>query len=264
VATTNGTATTFQKVLDNSPVVANSVSVSDGTYTWSQSAGSSNEDQFGGAYSTSLRRVTVNYYNGAPATGRTIAATYRYGTSGITGALSSGAEHWMAVSVDGTTQGTRQRVLAVPFAMHASKSDIAQVADRSLIADTATTAKSLETQIKQWRPSVLSANGETARPPSYTIPYTSYYNDEFRAVIPCHITKITTIKIKGSMSGSSPWVRVAILGGNSTVNWEKTFTNTAFDEVNSISIDLNQNYPCRIQVSGSGYTINDLMLSYQE
>jgi hypothetical protein len=120
VATTNGTSTTFQKVLDNSPVVANSVSVSDGTYTWSQSAGSSNEDQFGVAYSTSLRRVTANYYNGAPAIGRTITTTYRYGTSGITGALASGAEHWMAVSVDGTTQGTRQRVLAVPFATNAS------------------------------------------------------------------------------------------------------------------------------------------------
>jgi hypothetical protein len=120
VATTDGTSTTFQKVLDNSPVEANSVSVTDGTYTWSQSAGSSNEDQFGGAYSTNLRRVTTNYYNDAPAAGRTITATYRYGTSGITGALASGAEHWMAVSVDGTVQGVRQRVLAVPFAMVAS------------------------------------------------------------------------------------------------------------------------------------------------
>jgi hypothetical protein len=123
VATTDGTATTFQKVLANSPVVANSVSVSDGTYTWSQSAGSSNEDQFGVAYSSSLRRVTVNYYNGAPASSGTITAIYRCETNSITGALSSGAEHWIAISVDGTTQGARQRVLAVPFAM------------RSVIAD---------------------------------------------------------------------------------------------------------------------------------
>lgn len=123
VATTDGTATTFQKVLDNSPVVAGSVSVTDGTYTWSQSSGSSNEDDFGVAYSTSLRRVTVNYYNGAPAAGRTITATYRYGTSGITGALSSGAEHWMAISVDGTPQTNRQRVLAVPFAQISKTTD---------------------------------------------------------------------------------------------------------------------------------------------
>jgi hypothetical protein len=117
IATTNGTSTTFQKVLANSPVVAGTVSVTDGTYTWTQSAGSSNEDEFGVAYSNSLRRVTANYYAGAPTSGKTITATYRYGTSGVTGALSSGAEHWMAISVDGTPQATRQRVLAVPFAL---------------------------------------------------------------------------------------------------------------------------------------------------
>lgn len=123
IATTNGTSTMFQKVLDNEPVVAGSVSVTDGTYTWSQSTGSSNEDDFGVAFSTSLRRVTVNYYSGAPAAGTTITATYRYGTSGITGALSTGAEHWMAISVDGTPQANRQRVLAVPFAMKATNAD---------------------------------------------------------------------------------------------------------------------------------------------
>lgn len=117
IATTDGTSTTFQKVLANGPVVAGTVSVTDGTYTWTQSAGSSNEDDFGVAYSNSLRRVTANYYAGAPASGKTITATYRYGASGISGALSSGAEHWMAVSVDSVVQGTRQRVLAVPFAI---------------------------------------------------------------------------------------------------------------------------------------------------
>jgi hypothetical protein len=126
IATADGTLTTFQKVLANSPVVAGTVSVTDGTYTWTQSAGSSNEDEFGVAYSNSLRRVTANYYAGAPTSGKTITATYRYGTSGISGALSSGAEHWMAVSVDGTPQATRQKVLAVPFASisnHAEKAE---------------------------------------------------------------------------------------------------------------------------------------------
>ncbi|MCX8497362.1 MAG: hypothetical protein ORN51_14365 [Akkermansiaceae bacterium] len=122
IGTANGTLTTFQKVLANSPVVAGTVSVTDGTYTWTQSAGSSNEDDFGVAYSNSLRRVTANYYAGAPTSGKTITATYRYGTSGISGALSSGAEHWMAVSVDSVVQGTRQRVLAVPFALQAEVS----------------------------------------------------------------------------------------------------------------------------------------------
>lgn len=125
VAVTNGTSITFQKVLANSPVVAGSVSVSDGTYTWSQSAGSSNEDDFGVAYSTNLRRVTAIYYNGAPAAGRTITASYRYTDSSISGALASGSEHWMAISVGGLTQGSRQRVLAVPFALNSQRAEIA-------------------------------------------------------------------------------------------------------------------------------------------
>lgn len=121
VATTDGTATTYQKVFPNSPVVAGTVSVTDGTYTWSQASGSSNEDDFGVSYSTSLRRVTVTYFNGPPAAGRTITATYRYGTTGISGALASATEHWLTLTVDGTPQATRQRVLAVPFAMRADK-----------------------------------------------------------------------------------------------------------------------------------------------
>jgi hypothetical protein len=125
VTATNGSATTFQKVLANSPVVAGTVSVSDGTYTWSQSAGSSNEDDFGVAYSTNRRRVTVIYYDGAPAAGRTITASYRYTDGSISGALASGSEHWMAISVDGLTQGTRQRVLAVPFALNSQTAEIA-------------------------------------------------------------------------------------------------------------------------------------------
>ena len=125
VAVTNGTATTFQKILANSPVVAGSVSVSDGTYTWSQSAGSSNEDDFGVAYSTNRRRVTVIYYDGAPAAGKTITASYRYTDGSISGALATGSQHWMAISVDGLTQGTRQRVLAVPFALNSQRAEIA-------------------------------------------------------------------------------------------------------------------------------------------
>jgi hypothetical protein len=62
-------------------------------------------------------------YSSAPAAGRRITATYRYGNDGIAGALSSGAEHWMAMSVNGTLQGTRQRVLAVPFATRAAVAD---------------------------------------------------------------------------------------------------------------------------------------------
>jgi hypothetical protein len=123
VAITDGTATTFQKVLSASEVVAGSVSVTDGTYTWSQAGGSSNEDAFGVAYSTSLRRVTVTYFNGAPAAGQTITATYRTPASGIAGALAGDNQPWAEITMDGVAQIPRQKVLTVPFAARASVAD---------------------------------------------------------------------------------------------------------------------------------------------
>ena len=130
VATTNGTSTTFQKVLSSSPVVAGSVSVSDGTYSWSEASGSSDEQNFGVSYSSSLRRVTVNYYSGPPASGRNITATYRSVTTGISGALVGVGEHWMDLGVDGTPQNPRTRLLAVPFAFFSNFSSLSERANQ--------------------------------------------------------------------------------------------------------------------------------------
>jgi hypothetical protein len=116
VSITDGTATTFQKVLPAAQVVAGTVTVTDGTYSWSQSGGSSNEDNFSVVYSTNLRRVTVAYLNGAPAAGRTITATYRTPASGISGALAGNNQPWAEITVDGVAQVPRQKILTVPFA----------------------------------------------------------------------------------------------------------------------------------------------------
>ena len=116
---TGGEDVLYQQVLSNLPVVAGSVSVSDGTYTWSQSGGSSNEDDFNASFSTNLNRITVNYFSSAPNDGRSIDVIYRYQAEGITGALSSGGEHWLQLTIDGDVQATRERVLAVPFALRA-------------------------------------------------------------------------------------------------------------------------------------------------
>jgi hypothetical protein len=129
LAVTDGSATTFQKVLSAASVVAGSVSVSDGTYTWSQAGGSSNEDAFGAAYSTSLRRVTVNYFNGAPAAGRTLTATYRTPTAGISGALASANQPWAEITVNGIAQVPRQKILTVPFAVTSSKAVSAETVE---------------------------------------------------------------------------------------------------------------------------------------
>jgi hypothetical protein len=197
IGTTAGSTLTYTKTLSNTPVVANSITVTDGTNSWSQAVGNPGTGATatantisgfvigatitnGGSGYTSAPAVTitgsgsgaaatatisggvvtgititsagsgytggatitiappvipfrVDYsggaitatYSSAPTAGRTISANYRYGTNGISAALSGGAEHWMAISVDGVTQGTRQRVLAVPFAQKASVADSA-------------------------------------------------------------------------------------------------------------------------------------------
>ncbi len=174
LATTDGAATTYQKTLSNSNIVAGSASVTDGTYSWTETAGNPGSTSTatastisgfvyaatvtsgGSGYSTapaititgngtgatatatisngavtaititnagsgyttgatitiappsSPFRVTYSAgsitatYATAPAAGQTISATYRYGASGITGALASTSQPWMAVSVNGT------------------------------------------------------------------------------------------------------------------------------------------------------------------
>ena len=121
IAIANGTVSTFQKVLAAPTVVAGSVTVTDGTYTWDQANGSSNENDFSVAYSPNLRRVTVTYYNGNPAAGKTITAKFRAPGLGISGALAEDNQPWIEVSLAGVAQAPRQKVLTVPFASIASQ-----------------------------------------------------------------------------------------------------------------------------------------------
>jgi hypothetical protein len=121
VAIANGIVSTFQKVLAAPTVVAGSVTVTDGTYTWDQTNGSSNENDFSVAYSPNLRRVAVTYYNGAPAAGKTISVKFRAPGFGIAGALGEIGSAWTELSVGGAPQNNRQKILAVPFALTALK-----------------------------------------------------------------------------------------------------------------------------------------------
>ena len=133
IAIANGTVSTFQKVLTAPTVVAGSVTVTDGTYTWDQTNGSSNESDFSVAYSPNLRRVTVTYYNGAPAAGKTISATYRSPNAGLSGALGDIGNAWTELAMGGTAQNPRQKVMAVPFALYATS--VGKPRLRSLLVD---------------------------------------------------------------------------------------------------------------------------------
>jgi hypothetical protein len=191
IATTDASTLVYTKTLANAGVVENSLSVTDGTNSWTQSAGNPGVGAAatantiagfvigatitnGGSGYTSPPEVTITglgngaaatatlsggvvtgititnagngytggaaisiappvipfrveysagaitaTYSAAPTAGQAITATYRYGTNGITGALSGASEHWMEVTIDGALQGSRHRLLATPFALEA-------------------------------------------------------------------------------------------------------------------------------------------------
>ena len=96
------------------------VSITDGTYTWTPEAGSTAPTSFIGSYDGASKTVSAIYIGGAPSGGVEISAVYKSETDGISAALASGNEHWLELSIDGTTQSSRVRILAVPFAQRSN------------------------------------------------------------------------------------------------------------------------------------------------
>ena len=121
IATTDGSNQVFNATLENLPVDG-SVSISDGTYTWSQANGSSSSTEFSASVTPSSGAVSAIYLGSAPTSSVDITASYNYSDTTLSGALSSHATHWLELSVDGTAQSPRERVLSVPFAQVASQS----------------------------------------------------------------------------------------------------------------------------------------------
>lgn len=131
IAIADGIGATFEKVLSKSPIEINSLHLSDGSHTWDETAGSSNKEAFGVVYNVSSSGVQVTYPLEAPSSGTVISCSYRYSSIGAIEALSSGGQHWMEISIDGTAETTRQRVLTVPFAFFAAKSALAKEAENA-------------------------------------------------------------------------------------------------------------------------------------
>jgi hypothetical protein len=347
IGTTAGSTLTYTKTLTNTPVVNNSITVTDGTNSWSQSVGNPGVGATatantivgfvigatitnGGSGYTSAPAVTitgsgtgatatatisggmvtgitinsagsgytggatitiappvipfrVDYSGGAitatysavPATGRTISATYRYTTSGIASALSAGAEHWMVVSMDGASQGTRQRVLTVPFAQRASfaqsamTATTAQTAATALTSSTANIATQLQTQTKQWRPEVFTDNA-SAYSRASSLPVVYIYDTDnitFYSNIPITFKKITNIYIDRQINGH--WIQIVRIKAESNEEILATFdsnTTTRTTTNNNLSIVLDPSYIYRIKTS-HGYNrgrLNDLVLTVEE
>lgn len=326
IGTTVGSTLTYTKTLTNTPVVNNSITVTDGTNSWSQSVGnpgvgatatanaisgfvigatitnggsgytsapnvsitgagtgatasatltdgvvtgitinSAGSGYTGGATITIAPPVIpfrVDYsggtitatYSSAPTAGQTISATYRYTTSGIAGALGAGAEHWMAVSVDGVVQATRQRVLAVPFANRAKVS---------------ATAESLTEQIRQWRPETLSS---AAALQGLVLPMSVYAGGVMggsttaEAVIPMSFKSITNIDFdifigfNSSQSTYKSSAAFSIVRYKADVPEEvlatysrtcSSVSNGRFRSSHPVTIMLDQSYVYKLRISTS-------------
>ena len=220
VAITDGTNSTFQKILSNTNVVAGSVTVTDGTYTWDQANGSSDGGvNFDASYSSSLRRITVTYYGSVPTVGKTIAVSYRSPSAGVENVLIEDAARWIEVSIQGSAQSPRQKILAVPFAIKAS----------SVTADAVKLERKIKIPIRRFNIGgflnttfPISATETTSHGSGYPPTKTGVLE------IPSFVKKIVSLTIKYSnlsYTVSSPQVT---LNGNVSINVQNSMFSPLF------------------------------------
>ena len=109
----------YSKVLDEA-ALAGSVKITDGVYSWSQSAGSNSPSSFLGSYDLNSRTVTAVYLGQVPSASRTISVEYSRNSAGLASALDMNQSQWLELTVDSSTQSPRERILSVPYALNAS------------------------------------------------------------------------------------------------------------------------------------------------
>jgi sulfatase modifying factor 1 len=133
IATTNGTNQVFGGALSGTPS-GGTPSLSDGEYTWTASGGSSNPSAFSVSYNGTARSFQVIYLSQVPVAGRAIVASYQTTEVETVEASLARGEAYLALSVNGTEEATRTRLLAVPYALKAKESEDAQAAIDVLVS----------------------------------------------------------------------------------------------------------------------------------
>jgi hypothetical protein len=180
-------------------------------------------------------------YSSAPAAGRTITATYRYGTSGISDALAGGSQQWMTVSVDGVVQGTRQRVLAVPFAANSS---VANRANTAGAVDPRTGVCYVISQLtnppdipNQWKVSMpatftIFGGGLTTGKGNGGVWEIPKNTKTIRSIVCATSNKTISGTSGGNPSVSTGWTKMSLKSrsGNGTTNTLSTQTITGIDQ----------------------------------
>ena len=116
IATTNGINQILNGTLQGTPI-GGTVNLTDGNFSWSSSSGSSHPSAFSVTYNGTARSFQVIYLSQIPPAGIPLVASYQSSQSRtIDGALAS-ATAYLALTVNGTEEATRARLLAVPFAL---------------------------------------------------------------------------------------------------------------------------------------------------
>jgi hypothetical protein len=240
IAIANGTVSTFQKVLAAPSVVAGSVTVTDGTYTWDQTNGSSNEHDFSVAYSPNLRRVTVTYYSGSPAAGKTISAKFRTPNSGIASSIGDIGNAWTEVSIGGTLQNPRQKILTIPFALYSKNlSDEGFKSSKTV---------NIDIQPRSWPLGTTNWRGEVPNQHNF---YGKYVKQQSFST-PLYVKKIHYISLNfsnisqsGAVYGNSLQsisrngdVSVEILNKSGNRVFYKQFTDAVLNKNENIEINL--------------------------
>ena len=133
VATTNGTYQIFNGALLGTPLEG-TLSLTDGTYSWTPTGGSSNSSAFWVTYNGTAKSFQVIYFTQVPLAGRAIVARYQKNeVNSIISFLGTGEPH-LALVIGGVEESTRSRLLAVPYALKAKESEDTQTLRAQLVA----------------------------------------------------------------------------------------------------------------------------------
>jgi formylglycine-generating enzyme required for sulfatase activity len=121
IAITNGINQIFSGTLTEAPI-SETISVSDGIFSWSQSGGSLDPSSFSVTYNATTKMFQIMYLSGVPNAGRLIEARYSQEAKiTIDNSLATG-EVYLELYVNGTKESQRTRLLTVPYAIKAKES----------------------------------------------------------------------------------------------------------------------------------------------
>lgn len=131
IVTTNGTNQIFNGSLTGNPAGGN-ISITDGVYYWDSSSLSSNPSEFQVTFNSIDKTFQVIYFTQVPLAGRAIVATYqKLETNTVVASLEAEGAYF-ALSVNGTEESVRTRLLTVPYALKSLKSETS--ADTQMLA----------------------------------------------------------------------------------------------------------------------------------